>query len=68
MNARFKLYADLLFVRIRTNFFLVIISAFTVSSGEDCLTLSKVSHLIFNFICMLNWPNCTHYICLYMLG
>ena len=30
MNARFKLYAELLFVRIRTNFFLVKISAFTV--------------------------------------
>ena len=29
-NARFKLYADLLLVRIRTSFFLVIISAFTV--------------------------------------
>ena len=29
-NAGFKLYADLLLVRIRTNFFLVIISAFTV--------------------------------------
>ena len=35
MNTRFKLYADLLLVRIRTNFFLVKISAFTVNVIED---------------------------------
>ena len=44
MNTRFKLYADLLLIRIRTNFFLVKISAFTVS----CSSVMIIVYLEFN--------------------
>ena len=52
MNARFKLYADLLLVRIRTNFFLVIISAFTVDLTAKCLESALFLHYYLHGNCM----------------
>ena len=53
MNARFKLYADLLLVRIRTNFFLVVISAFTVFyTSNNNFIVSIINVTVINMAAM----------------